>query len=220
MPPKPRPHTPKKKVAAVGGGERRLLLPVIVAGAGFVLLAVVLGVLLLGGGSDSENAKAALVQAGCTFQTVKAAPGVHSVTTPGGKAKWNTSPPTNGPHYETPAIFGAYTDPLQPAQVVHNLEHGGIFIQYGRDVPPATVRQLQEFYARHKNGTLLAPLRSLGNKIALGAWVSKSASKPDDAVAHVAKCTRFDDGAFGAFFDNYQFKGPERFPASSLTPGS
>ena len=220
MPPKPRTHTPKKKVAPVSGGERRLLLPVTVAGAGLVLLAVVLGVLLLGGGSGSENAKAAIEQAGCTFQTVKAAPGIHSVTTPDGKAKWNTSPPTNGPHYVTPAIFGAYTDPLQPAQVVHNLEHGGIFIQYGPDVPPATVRQLEEFYAGHKDGTLLAPLPGLGNKIALGAWVSKSASNPDEAVAHLAKCTRFDEDAYSAFFDNYQFKGPERYPASSLTPGS
>ena len=58
--------------------------------------------------------------------------------------------------------------PLYPAQVVHNLEHGGIFIQYGKDVPQATVDQLKAFYDQHLNGTLLAPLPRLGSKIAHG----------------------------------------------------
>ena len=72
---------------------------------------------------------------------------------------------------------------------MHNLEHGGIFIQYGKDVPQATVDQLKSFYDEHQNGTLLAPLPSLGSKIALGAWTTKSASKPDDGTAYLAKCT-------------------------------
>ena len=110
------------------------------------------------------------------MQKVAALPsGDHSVLTPGGTSKkWNTDPPTNGPHYQTPAIWGAYTTPLYPAQVVHNLEHGGIFIQYGKDVPQATVDQLKGFYDQHLNGTLLAPLPRLGSKIAMGVWTTSS----------------------------------------------
>jgi hypothetical protein len=33
------------------------------------------------------------------------------------------------------------------------------------------------------------------------------------------KCTKFDDNAFSAFFDEFQFKGPERFPPDTLLPG-
>jgi hypothetical protein len=232
MPPTPRPHGPKKKKSTVplppsrgrmpSASARNLPMPLLIGAAGLVLLVAVLAVLLLkGGGGGGGDAPKLLQAAGCSFQTVKSLKsGDHSVLTPQGTSKkWNTSPPTNGPHYQVPAIWGSYTDPLFPAQVVHNLEHGGIFIQYGSAVPKATVAQLQGFYDKHQNGTLLAPLPSLGAKIALGVWVTKSATS-DVGVAHLAKCTRFDEKAYDAFFDDYQFQGPERFPASSLTPGS
>jgi hypothetical protein len=108
---------------------------------------------------------------------------------------------------------------VNQAQLVHNLEHGGIFIQYGKDVPAATIAELRAFYDGHRNGTVLALYPKLGDQIALGAWVSKNASSPDDANAYLAKCTSFDEAAFAAFFDAFQFKGPERFPASSMLPG-
>ena len=44
-------------------------------------------------------------------------------------------PADHGPHYGIAAIFGIYEDELEIAQVVHNLEHGGIFILYGDEVP-------------------------------------------------------------------------------------
>ncbi len=188
--------------------------------AGLVIVAALLGYVLFGGGS-SANAAALLETAGCSVQSVEALKGDHSIATPAGTSKkWNTSPPTSGSHFQTPAIWGAYTAPLLPAQVVHNLEHGGIFIQYGKDVPSATVDQLQAFYDEHKNGTLLAPLPSLGSKIALGAWTTPSPSQATGGKAYLAKCPGFDQEAYAAFFSAYQFKGPERFPKSALAPGS
>jgi len=227
MPPTSRPHGPKKKAnvkvpAASGNSSNRRLL-LMIGGAGLVVVASALGYALLGGGnSASSDAPKLLEAAGCTVQTVKSLPaGDHSVLTPSGTSKkWNTSPPTNGPHYQVPAIWGAYTEPLLAAQVVHNLEHGGIFIQYGKDVPQATIDQLKGFYDSHQNATLLAPLPPLGSKIALGVWTTNSASTPDSGTARLVKCTAFDEKAYAAFFDAYQFQGPERFPASSLTPGS
>ena len=46
------------------------------------------------------------------------------------------------------------------------------------------------------------------NKVALTAWT------------HHALCPRFDEAAFKAFRDAYRGKGPERFPVSSLMPGT
>jgi Protein of unknown function (DUF3105) len=225
MPPTPRPHGPKKKanVQLPSSRGRRLPLPLMLGAAGLVALVAVLGFLLLGGGGSSGGDAPKLLQAaGCSFQTVKSwRAGDHSVLSPQGTSKdWNTSPPTNGPHYQVPAIWGSYRDPLFPAQVVHNLEHGGIFILYGKAVSQGTIDQLQAFYDKHTTATLLAPLPSLGAKIALGAWVTKSASTPNVGVAHLAKCPRFDEKGFSAFFANYQFRGPERFPPSTLQPGT
>jgi hypothetical protein len=193
-----------------------------ISAAGIVAIAGVFAWIALGGGgsgSSAAEARTAIEAAGCTLRAVKAQPGVHSVTTPEGKAKWNTNPPTSGPHYEVPAIWGAYQEPLNPAQVVHNLEHGGIFIEYGSGVPAATVAQLRAFYDEHEKGTLLAPLPSLGDEIVLGAWTTVSASKPDEGTAYLARCTSFDQAAFDAYFKAFQFRGPERFPADSMLPG-
>ena len=223
MPPKPRVHAPKRGPVDPATKRQRLILYALAA-SGIVALAAV-GVLIAatgsggGGGTDEARVRGAAEAAGCTFVSKPALPASHSITSPDGVAKWNTDPPTTGPHYEVPAVFGSYSEPLQPARLVHNLEHGGVFIQYGKDVPEATVRQLQAFYADHDRGTLLSPLPRLGKQIALGAWVTPSEDKPDEGKGYLMKCTRFDEAAFVAFLEEFQYKGPERFPADSLLPG-
>jgi Protein of unknown function (DUF3105) len=224
VPPKPRVQTPRKRPAAddPGSGRQRLVLYAL-ASAGLVAVVVVVLALLASGGSggtDPERVRGAAEAAGCGFQASAAQPRSHSVTSADGTAKWNTTPPTTGAHYEVPAVWGAYDSPLQPARYVHNLEHGGIYIQYGDDVPEATVAQLRAFYDEHERGTLLAPLSALGRQIAVGAWVTPSDAEPDNGTAYLMKCTRFDEDAFAAFFDEFQFKGPERFPADTLLPGT
>ena len=184
-----------------------------------MLVAAAIGIAVAFGGGGTDAA-AALESAGCTLSTTPALTGTHSITRPTGTSKlWNTDPPTSGPHYEIPAVYGAYTESVNTAQLVHNLEHGGIFILYGPRVPDATVAELRSFYDDHTRGTILAPLASLGDQIALGAWTTPSADEPADGTAHLAKCTSFDGKAFAAFFDEFQFQGPERFPADTLLPG-
>jgi hypothetical protein len=194
-------------------------------GAGVALVAAGLVLWLLVGRSDSgaagDDARAVLAAAGCEL-TIVAVPGDgsdHSVTDPEAVSPaWNTDPPTGGPHNDAPAFYGAYDEPLNQAQVVHNLEHGAAYIYYGSDVPDATVAQLRGFYDDHRNGTLLAPYPKLGDKIALGAWNASSGDYENDQGV-LATCTGFDQAAFAAYFDAFQFKGPERFPADAMAPG-
>ena len=136
--------------------------------------------------------------------------------------KWNTDPPTSGPHYEVPAVYGEYDTPLKPAQFVHNLEHGAVFVLYGPKVPAATVQQLSDFYNEDTTGMLLAPYPKLGDKIALGAWTVPDDFEPGgtNGTAYLATCTKFDEDAFSTFRDELRFRGPERFPPDSLQPGS
>ena len=98
---------------------------------------------------------------------------------------------------------------------MHNLEHGGIFILYGEDVPDATVDELRAFYDDHKTGTIMAPLNRLGDEFALGAWVVDG----DTDSGFLAKCKAFDEDAASSFFRSLQFRGPERFDPADLRPG-
>lgn len=216
---KPRVKAPKQRSTAApdDSGRRRTLLLV-----GGILAALVVAAALYvavgrgGGSANAEGVRADLEAAGCTFETVKALPGEHSVADPGGvSGEWNTDPPTNGPHYQVAAIFGIYDDELEPARVVHNLEHGGIFILYGDGVPDSTVQELEAFYGDHKTGTIMAPSARLEDEFALGAWVGEG----DEGNGHLAKCKVFDEDAVSSFFDAFQFQGPERFDPSQLQPG-
>ena len=192
----------------------------LVGAAALAAVAAVGAVVLLGGDGEKDVA-ASFREAGCTFEAVPALEGVHSAKVDAtSDPKWNTDPPTSGPHYEVPAVYGSYDEPLSPAQVVHNLEHGAIFVLYGSKVPEAVVDQLQAFYDDDSRGVLLAPQPKLGDKIALGAWTVPDDNLTGEGTAYLAKCTTFEEDAFASFRDTYRYRGPERFPSESLTPGS
>jgi hypothetical protein len=217
---KPRVRAPKQRSGDTSGGESRNR-QILIALAGLAAALVLGGVLFFAQGSgadaaDIETVRADLVAAGCTLDAEKAAPAEHTVLDPGGTSdKWNTDPPTTGPHYTVAAIFNEYDEEVELARVVHNLEHGGIYIFYGKDVPAETVDQLRAFYADHKTGTILAPLGRLGDEFAVGAWYAHE----DPAMGYLATCKTFDEGALASFFGELQFKGPEHFDPSQLRPG-
>jgi hypothetical protein len=218
---KPRVKAPKQRTSSTSDdSSRRRTFAVAAAIAGlalgFVVVAALLGVVGGGDGSDPATVRTDLESAGCTFHSAKALEGAHSIRQPGGTSdRWNTDPPTTGPHYGVAAIFGIYEDELEMARVVHDLEHGGIYILYGDDVPEATVDELRSFYEDHQTGTVMAPLDRLGDKFALGAWVVDG----DLDNGFLAKCTEFDEGAVSSFFRSFQFRGPERFDPGDLRPG-
>ncbi len=219
---KPRVKAPKQRAVTADESARRRRTMAIVAGVagvvlGFVVVAAALGMFGGDGGTtDTAGLRTTLEDAGCTLKVAPALEGVHSITDPSKTSpKWNTDPPTSGPHYAVAAIFGIYEDEIEMARLVHNLEHGGIFILYGKDVPVGTVDQLRGFYENHKTGTIMAPLDRLGDKFALGAWVVDG----DTHSGFVAKCTQFDENAMSIFYRSLQFRGPERFDPSQLQPG-
>lgn len=206
-PPPPRSvQTPKRRYEPTTGGLGGRGLYVAVAAAAVLVAGVAIAFAATrGGGADAAKQLAA---AGCSFKTYpdQGQQHVQSLTA---KVDYNSFPPTSGRHYFQPALWGFYDDPLaSQVQVVHNLEHGGVVVQWGSGVPSTTVEQLRGFWQDSPNGMLMAPLPKLGDKIALTAWT------------HLATCRSFDEGAFKAFRDAYRTKGPERFPLSALQPGS
>lgn len=223
-PPKPRVQAPQRRHttadhAAAQRNRRTLLL---LGGGALVVVALVLGIILVAGrGSGGE--RAALQDAGCTLRSYPGLKGDHlNELKPKTRAKWNSFPPTSGAHYVQAAVWDFYDQPVPLVQSLHNLEHGGIVIHYGKDVPQAQIDELRAYYLDDPNGLLVSPLPALENKIALTAWTTPdtgSGTARTNGRGWLAVCPRFDEDAFSAFLEEHRYKGPERFDPNSLAPG-
>ena len=222
---KPRVKAPKQRGAASAkpsGQKPWIVIAVALVGLllGAVAVLALLGFVGGGGGSSGDAAaRSKLEAAGCTLQSF---PGVsrQHISNPAARPKsWNSFPPTSGPHYFTPAVYGFYSDPVELARVLHNLEHGGVYMLYGSKTPADTVSLLREIYDRDPRGLVVAPLPELGDKIALGAWTSPAPGSSEVGTGHLAKCTAVNKSAFEAFLSAYRGRGPENGNLDLLQPG-
>jgi hypothetical protein len=131
-------------------------------------------------------------------------------------APYNSSPPTSGPHWniggEAPVAWGIYKEPIPNEAQIHNLEHGGIMIQY--NCPEGCsdlVQQLEDFYTRYSaenklplypnsSKLVVAPYRDMPSRIALTAW------------GRIDTFDQYDEARIKRFVDEYRDKGPEKTP--------
>jgi hypothetical protein len=166
---------------------------------------------------DAAGAPARSTAGACSVKTYPGLPVKHTANI-NLKPKYNSFPPTTGTHFQFPAKFNLYTIELPQLVVVHNLEHGGVAVQYGSKVPAATVAKIKQWYLGDTNALLVAPLAKLGNRIALTAWNAApySSTPPDPGRGIVATCTRFDAAEFTAFVKKHRYKAGERFPKAAL----
>lgn len=205
------------------GRQRRLLLWI--AGATLAAVVLALGFFLFGGGEKSEAA--VFRDAGCTFESFPAQENVpdHSdVPDLETKPKWNSYPPSSGPHHQSTAVLNFYDEPVPLVQSTHNLEHGAVIVHYGKDVSDAEVAALREWYESDPDGILVAPLADLNDQIALAAWTTPDSAPGGEGGTrgrgYLAKCPSFDEEAFDRFVEEHRFKGPERVPPENMTPGT
>jgi hypothetical protein len=225
VPAPPRPvQAPKRRVQAPQRrveqrAERGSRMWFLALGAAIVIAAAAVGIAMaVRGGSE---ALANGVDGPCVRKTFPPQ-GRQHVQALAKNFKYNSFPPSSGPHYPVPAVYNLYDQPVPEIRLVHNLEHGAIEVQYGPKVPRSAVQQIANWYAKSPLGMVVAPLPTSPtdlhatpatgweNKIFLTAWT------------HVAACSTFDAGAFSRFRDDYRGpKGdnPEKFPLSALQPG-
>jgi hypothetical protein len=220
-PPPRRVQAPKQRARTETPDERRSRLILFgVAASGIVGLVVAIGLFVFFGGG-SASAADALEAANCQLQEVQASASAQHVQNPPPRSEYNTWPPTSGKHFPTPAPWDVYPEPVEQYRLVHDLEHGGIVIQYGDEIPQSTVEEILAWYREDPNGIVIAPYPELGNRIALEAWTAPDSTQSDEpGRAFLARCPTFDEDAFDAFKDAYGFRGPERFPRELLTPNS
>jgi hypothetical protein len=94
---------------------------------------------------------------------------VPSADTP--HVQYNSEPPTSGPHLPYIAPWGVHTRPIVRELQVHNLEDGGVVIQYNCPNGCADlVTQLEAIVKGYDRQVLLAPYPGMKTRIALTAW--------------------------------------------------
>src|SRR3989344_2466017 len=123
----------------------------------------------------------------------------------GTKVNYKTNPPSSGDHYGTPANWGIYDHEIPDEAVVHNLEHGGIWISYRPDVPEATKEKLRSLAGEYSGKIILTPRAANDSPIAIVSW------------GRIHKMGIGPDGSFNAdtiynFISKYRNRGPENVP--------
>ncbi len=83
---------------------------------------------------------------------------------------YNTDPPTSGPHYPTIVRWGVHQRPIDKGFQVHNLEDGGVLVQYNCSDCPELVKKLKSIVRGYPKFVILAPYPAMKHRIALTAW--------------------------------------------------
>lgn len=202
---------------------RVVAVGVLSALAGLILIGSAVAVLALPSSVNPAEAQSSLRDAGCTVRSFPATSAFH-LDDFRKAVKYNSFPPSNGDHYQWPAVWGFYPEPVDPRRLVHNLEHGGLAIQYGTKLSDESLDRLFAFYARDRNAVVLAPLPALGRRIALTAWIVDPegvVTKGRKGAGYVALCPRIEEDAFGDFRAAFRYRGPEsyKYRPEFLEPG-
>jgi hypothetical protein len=145
------------------------------AGTALVLIAGLVGLVagryqLLSGtvtGSAADHLRVAPCLPG---EAVEIMHSPHIAPTEWHRVRYNSQPPTSGPHFSFTVATGVYAAPVPAGLSVHAMEHGHILIQYAPDSPDREVATLTTVARRYGARTILAPQPELAHGIALTAW--------------------------------------------------
>jgi len=117
---------------------------------------------------------------------------------------YNSNPPTSGWHYEEWESKGVYKEQQPDEGLIHNLEHGYIWISYRPDTSSKIIEQLESFYSFGRK-IIVEPRKENDKTIALAAW--NWLDKFDPAYSN-----SLDDAELkriGDFISAYINQGPE-----------
>jgi hypothetical protein len=105
---------------------------------------------------------------------------------------YNSDPPTSGPHLPHIAPWGLHTRPIAKELQVHNLEDGGVILQYRPDCADRVLAGLRAILDGYADHVVLAPYPGLDRCIALTAWT------------RIEKLDEVDSGRISRFIDAYR----------------
>jgi|SRR3989338_280375 len=85
--------------------------------------------------------------------------------------EYNSNPPTGGWHYDIPAQTGIYDKELPDEQLIHNLEHGHIWITYRPGaIDNESIEKLVSLAKKYGPKMIMTPRAKNPGPIAIAAW--------------------------------------------------
>lgn len=127
----------------------------------------------------------------------------HIQSANGPHATYNSDPPTSGPHLGYIAPWGIHTAPIPMELQVHNLEDGGVAVQYNCPQRcPELVGQLTAIVRRYDRQVIVAPYPGMDKTIALTGW------------GRIDKFDAFDEKRIVRFIEAY--RGIDRSPCPNV----
>ncbi|MFB6203091.1 MAG: DUF3105 domain-containing protein [Candidatus Nanohaloarchaea archaeon] len=82
---------------------------------------------------------------------------------------YNSNPPTSGPHYMRPATRGFYSREIPEERLVHNLEHGQVWISY-RNISSETRAELKDLAQKYSGALIVTKRPENDARIAVASW--------------------------------------------------
>ena len=152
--PRPAERNPSRPARAGGSHKKRTALPV----WAIVIAAIAFGVYYFTGASANKA------------RDVPSLGNRHIRVGTSGAVTYNSEPPTSGPHYPTIVSWGVHWKPIDKGFQVHNLEDGGVLVQYNCSDCPELVKKLEALVRGYSEYVILAPYPPMKHKIALTAW--------------------------------------------------
>ena len=162
-----------------------------------ILVAVGYGIFLLAQTAGSE---------GEDFSVVYEIQGREHIADGISHPEYNSNPPSSGSHYASPARGGFYDESLPDERVIHNLEHGDIWIAYRSDISGEAKEIIKSFAGRY---VVVSPRSENDGDISLVAWGRVDTFDLENNVV--------DEGRIRDFIKRYDNHGPEQVRA--IRPG-
>lgn len=118
--------------------------------------------------------------------------------------EYTSNPPTSGPHYGQTARSGFRDKEISDQYIIHNLEHGDIWIAYNPRIDDGIKNELRQFGATK---VIITPRTANETDIALAAWGRLDAFNIENGVLQIERVRDF--------IKRYTGKGPEKVLGAS-----
>lgn len=111
--------------------------------------------------------------------------------------EYNSNPPTSGSHDAQPTDWGVYQKELKDENVIHSMEHGGIWISYQPSIDDEMKEKLEAIGKKYSGSVVVSPRAKNDSLIALASW------------GRLEKLSSFDKERIVEFIKRNKNKSPE-----------
>jgi hypothetical protein len=167
-----------------------------------IVVAVVVGIgalilLALGSGTTEINVNVADIP---DESVTVAFQGQNHIEVGAAHEPYNSNPPTSGPHYASPARAGMYEQILPDENVVHNLEHGHVWLSYRDAGDSEAIDLLRRLQASEPLWVIVTHRPDNDTRVAAAAWT------------RLLTLDDLDQDQLAAFVERHHNNAPESIP--------